>query len=210
PKSQEFFSNIDPLYRTYGKQEALRHQTTYFENVLEVEIDWLHYNAQFRALSNWNRHAAYPFGDESEGGNNHKFSLTRSYKDSVRLHRFWRSYREQNLGYVNSSYPFRYQGAADINSYKMFLELCLYLKNKNGRVGIILPSSVHNDQGSFPLRQRWLPSLDLLIKFDNEKNIFEGLEHNSKFNLLVIGINNHQNYFKAAFFAWKDASVLET
>ena len=27
PNSKEFFSNIDPLYRTYGKQEALRHQT---------------------------------------------------------------------------------------------------------------------------------------------------------------------------------------
>ena len=30
PVSKEFFSNIDPLYRSYGKQEALRKQTEYF------------------------------------------------------------------------------------------------------------------------------------------------------------------------------------
>ena len=30
PVSMEFFSNIDPLYRSYGKQEALRKQTEYF------------------------------------------------------------------------------------------------------------------------------------------------------------------------------------
>src|SRR5207249_3240224 len=30
PSSKEFFSNIDPLYRAYGKQEALRFQTEYF------------------------------------------------------------------------------------------------------------------------------------------------------------------------------------
>ena len=32
PVSKEFFSNIDPLYRSYGKQEALRKQTEYFQN----------------------------------------------------------------------------------------------------------------------------------------------------------------------------------
>ena len=30
PVSMEFFSNIDPLYRSYGKQEALSKQTEYF------------------------------------------------------------------------------------------------------------------------------------------------------------------------------------
>ena len=30
PNSKEFFSNIDPLYRAYGKQEALAKQLEYF------------------------------------------------------------------------------------------------------------------------------------------------------------------------------------
>ena len=32
PVSKEFFSNLDPLYRSYGKQEALQRQTGYFGN----------------------------------------------------------------------------------------------------------------------------------------------------------------------------------
>ncbi len=31
PVSKEFFSNLDPLYRSYGKQEALKKQTEYFQ-----------------------------------------------------------------------------------------------------------------------------------------------------------------------------------
>ena len=62
PVSKEFFSNIDPLYRSYGKQEALRKQTAYFEDEL-VEGDWLDYSARFRAQSNFTSHAASPFGD---------------------------------------------------------------------------------------------------------------------------------------------------
>jgi len=43
PNSQEFFTNIDPLYRTYGKQEALNKQKFYFEVEPKVEHDWLTY-----------------------------------------------------------------------------------------------------------------------------------------------------------------------
>ena len=32
PVSKEFFSNIDPLYRSYGKQEAVGKQTEYFRS----------------------------------------------------------------------------------------------------------------------------------------------------------------------------------
>src|SRR5690606_7003061 len=31
PNSKEYFSNIDPLYRSYGKQTALDYQKSYFE-----------------------------------------------------------------------------------------------------------------------------------------------------------------------------------
>src|SRR5690606_36893743 len=61
PNSKEYFSNVDPLYRSYGKQEALRFQTEYFEN-RDIESNWLEYNARFAAESNWMKHAAEPFG----------------------------------------------------------------------------------------------------------------------------------------------------
>src|SRR5207244_13251544 len=53
PNSREFFSNIDPLYRTYGKQEALHRQEEYFREGESIELVWLEYGARLKALSNW-------------------------------------------------------------------------------------------------------------------------------------------------------------
>ena len=52
PNSKEFFSNIDPLYRSYGKQDAIRRQADYFADP-DAETRWLDYNADFRAQSNF-------------------------------------------------------------------------------------------------------------------------------------------------------------
>ena len=57
PVSMEFFSSVDPLYRSYGKQEAVRKQSGYFRDDA-VEHEWLDYNARFRAQSNFMSHAA--------------------------------------------------------------------------------------------------------------------------------------------------------
>ncbi|TRZ92048.1 hypothetical protein D4R89_01890 [bacterium] len=64
PNSKEFFSNTDPLYRSYGKQEALRFQAEYFQDI-KVERAWLDYNADFRAQSNYMSYAVSPYGDPS-------------------------------------------------------------------------------------------------------------------------------------------------
>ena len=63
PNSKEFFSRIDPLYRAYGKQEALHHQKQYFTASVRHEREWLDYNAYFKAFSNWLSYAGEPFGD---------------------------------------------------------------------------------------------------------------------------------------------------
>ncbi len=53
PNSKEFFSNIDPFYRTYGKQDALARQLDYFRAEPDVEYAWIAYSAQLKAMSNW-------------------------------------------------------------------------------------------------------------------------------------------------------------
>src|SRR5258708_13950030 len=63
PNSKEFFSDYDPLYRTYGKQEALSEQKRLFQHDVTIERDWLGYQAYFKSISNWAKHAASPFGD---------------------------------------------------------------------------------------------------------------------------------------------------
>ena len=61
PKSQEFFTEFDPLYRTYDKQAALRRQRELFQTVPGVTAQWDEYNARFKAMGNWARNAAEPF-----------------------------------------------------------------------------------------------------------------------------------------------------
>ncbi|MXY53882.1 MAG: hypothetical protein F4Y86_15355 [Gammaproteobacteria bacterium] len=78
PVSKEFFSNIDPLYRSYGKQEALRRQKSYFADNAVIEHDWLNYNGRFRAQSNYMSHAANPFGDPTKTDKSQaRFSVAR-------------------------------------------------------------------------------------------------------------------------------------
>ena len=50
------------------------------------------------------------------------------------------------------------------------------------------------------LRCTILDRLDVLLKLDNEKKFFDGLEHNSKFDVIVIGGRQQSKSFQAAFF----------
>lgn len=51
--SREFFSIYDPLYSTYGKQEALSVQWCMFQHDRNIEYAWIQYQARFKCMSNW-------------------------------------------------------------------------------------------------------------------------------------------------------------
>ena len=53
PNSKEFFSNLDPLYRGYGKTEAEARQKEFFKADPRIEHDWLAERGRLKALSNW-------------------------------------------------------------------------------------------------------------------------------------------------------------
>ena len=92
PNSKEFFSNVDPLYRTYTKQDALKYQIAYFKQDSNIEKDWLVYCDNLKAFSNWYKHVALPFGDDVDGGE--KFSLSRTKSENEDLHNVWRNQRK--------------------------------------------------------------------------------------------------------------------
>ena len=121
PNSKEYFSNIDPLYRSYGKQEALRPPAGDFQRRPEQERDWLLYNAGFKAFSNWCKYAANPCGDPTAWKDNIP-SPTASGETSFTI--CWRDRRLRHKGYADPEHPFRHQGGGDINTYKLFLEYC--------------------------------------------------------------------------------------
>jgi len=199
PNSMEFFSNIDPLYRTYGKQEALQKQLEFFENDPEIEKGWLAYCDRLKALSNWTKNVGFPFGDPAEKCGN-KFSLSRSGAETTFLHELWRNRRLKHKGYADPRHPFIFQGSADINTYKMFLELSLLLLRQGGRMGLIVPSGVYTDKGSTSLRTEFLEfnQWEWLFGFENRDKIFD-IDSRFKFCPVIVVKGGQTEAIKATF-----------
>lgn len=199
PNSKEFFSAIDPLYRTYGKQEALGRQRDYFARADE-ETKWLDYNADFRAQSNWISYSANPFGDpELEDDSKRRFSISGG-KANLDSHRYWRQNRRHSKGFADPDHPFRHQGSADINLYKAFLETAHALLRPAGRLGFVVPSGLYSDHGSIALRRLFLDQCqwEWLFGFENRNKIFD-IHRSYKFNPIVVTKGGKTSAIKAAF-----------
>ncbi|MXZ36903.1 MAG: hypothetical protein F4Z19_01350, partial [Holophagales bacterium] len=186
PKSQEFFSSIDPLYRSYGKQEALQRQTGYFGEDADFELDWLAYNARFRAQSNFVTCAASPFGDPEENDKSQRRFAAARGKANLQLHDHWREARRRSRGYADAKHPFRHQGSADLNLYKLFLEQTHTLLKESGRLGFLVPSGLYSDQGTRALRDLFLErcAWEWLFGFENRLGIFP-IHRSYKFNPVI-------------------------
>jgi hypothetical protein len=164
PNSKEFFSDPDPVYRTYDKQDALRRQGELFEIVPGLAEVWDEYNARFKALGNWVKNAALPFD----------IPLARG-KDGTVLGSTWAKKRQERAGFANPEHPFRHQGSADLNSYKLFLEFAYLALRQHGRMGFVVPSGIYSDSGSKDLRELFLEhsEWEWLFSFENKRKIFE-------------------------------------
>jgi len=215
PISKEFFSNIDPLYRTYGKQDALRRQTGFFEDE-GIERAWLDYNADFRAQSNYMGYAASPFGDPDENeASVDRFTIARG-RDNQLLHARWRNARRKGRGFADPAHPFRHQGAADINLYKAFLEQAHALLRVGGRLGFIVPSGLYSDHGTGGLRRLFLDHCcwEWLFGFENREGIFE-IHRSFKFNPVIIQKGGTAAAIRTAFMRrkledWENAEAFVT
>ena len=187
PKSQEFFSSIDPLYRSYGKQEAVRRQSACFAEDPQTERDWLAYNARFRAQSNFVTCAASPFGDPEENDKSQlRFAVARG-KANLALHDRWRDARRRSRGYADAEHAFRRQGSADLNLYKLFLEQAHALLRAGGRLGFVVPSGLYSDQGTGALRDLFLErcAWEWLFGFENRAKLFP-IHRSYKFNPVIV------------------------
>ena len=199
PVSMEFFSNIDPLYRSYGKQEALRKQTQYFADQ-EVERSWLDYCADFRARSNYVGHSRNPFGDPELTSKKEGSKRLYLGKGNATLHRRWRNARGRSGGFADRQHPFRHQGSADLNLYKLFLEAAHALAKKGGRIGFLVPSGLYSDNGTGALRRllirncRW----EWLFGIENRAKIFP-IHRSYKFNPVIVEKGGSTEAIQTAF-----------
>jgi hypothetical protein len=188
--SQEFFSDPDPLYRTYDKQRAIRRQGELFDSVPGLAEAWDEYNAQFKALANWARNAADPFD----------LTLARG-KDGSALASAWARQRQRRTGYADSSHPFRLIGSGKLNAYKLFYEVSWDLLREEGRIGVILPTGIYSDFGTKDLRETLLYKgrIDFLYAFQNEKRVFSAAHHSFKQVAMIAAKGDRTTAFRTRF-----------
>ena len=199
PVSKEFFSNLDPLYRSYGKQEALEKQRDYFA-AASVERDWLDYSARFRAQSNFMSYAASPFGDPEENDKSQdRFSVVRGNRN-FELHDDWRRARALSVGFGDSNHPFRHQGSADLNLYKLFLEVTHALLKPGGRLGFVVPSGLYSDHGTGALRRLFMERCrwEWLFGIENRDRVFP-IHRSYKFNPVIVEKGGATEAIRTAF-----------
>ena len=208
PNSKEFFSNHDPLYRAYGKQEALAKQLDYFKGLPELEHQWIAYIAGIKGMSNWVKCVGQPFGDrvtkDKDGKKKHDLNLggrgQNSFAESARLHAKWNAQRSKRKGFADPVHPFVHQGSADLNTYKMFLELSHALMRPQGRMGMIVPSGICTDNGTTHLRELFLDHCDWqwLFCFENREGIFD-IHRSFKFGPLILQKGGRTEAIRTSF-----------
>jgi hypothetical protein len=189
PNSQEFFSSHDPLYRTYSKQTALRRQRELFEASPSVESDWIAYQAGFKAMSNWVKSSEDPFDVSVAHG-----------KAGTKLKERWAKERANRSAVANRTHPYRYQGAADLNTYKMFLELAHHLLRDGGRLGFVVPSGIWTDKGATDLRRLFIDGArwEWCYGFENRHKIFP-IDSRVKFAPVIVQRGGRTETIRAAF-----------
>ena len=227
PNSKEFFSDIDPLYRSYGKQEALGKQKEYFGDTSPAtgpdstlgrhhESKWLDYTAGFACDSNWMKLAARPFGDPDRAEDNaERFSIERG-NENVLLHKRWRDIRSKSRGFTDPEHPFQHRGEGKAYTYKLFLEQAHALLRTGGRLGFIVPSGLYSDHGTGGLRALFLDRCrwEWLFGFENRDGIFE-IHRSFKFNPIIIQKGGSTEAIHTAFMRrkledWERAESLAT
>ena len=213
PNPEEFFSNADPLFRTYGrlvKSACLREM---FDSDEAFERQWLDYSSDFNNFSHWVSHSANPFGDpESDVGGNDSFAIGRGGRE---LHARWRDQRRLSNGYATATHPFRYQ-VGRLFTYKLFLEQCYVLLRDGGRLGQIVPSGIYSDAWSQSLRELFLDHCrwEWIFGFENRDGIFE-IHRSFKFNPVIVSKGGRTEAIRTAFMRrkledWERAEALAT
>ena len=193
---EEFFSNWDPLFRTYGRLEKSHRQQNMFRSDRLLESHYLDYMGSFKDFSNWVGNCVNPFGDPESTVNKKIFALGKGGKA---LHHRWRSVRQQAHGYSDASHPFRFQ-MGRIFTYQLFVEQSLALMNTGGRCGIIIPSGIYSDAWSRPLRDALLQNCrwEWLFGMENRSKVFP-IHRSYKFNAIIVEKGSVTDTIRTAF-----------
>jgi len=200
--SMEYYSKIDPIYRTYGKQFALKKQKEFFKTIKDLERDWLLYTSYFKAFKNWVNFCSNPSGDYEIGKHFNLAPAVSHWTKSKELHDVWRETRKKNRSRQRYKQKrFIIQGKGEIMTYKVFLELAITYTSNKGRIGLIIPASIYGDLGALKLRKYLLDKCrwEHLFSFENRKKIFKSIHGSFKFCVNIIEKHNSTEKISIAF-----------
>jgi len=186
-QSNEYFSELDPLFRTYSRQEKAKSMQNLF-NRKKIERSWLEYLAKIKSYSNWFKNLKNCFGDPNiPNSNTFSFKMKGISKlKSMKLHNSWRESRLKRK-LVKSTRIFTFQGKRDITTDKLFTELFFFLLSPKGRLGIILPSNFYSSSATKSLRLLYIKKgkVNSIYSFENKYGIFPGVHKSAKFCTIV-------------------------
>ena len=126
-----------------------------------------------------------------------------------RRYELYRQSIKTKLAFYKDSGIYKRRGVGHTNLWKLFLERALSLQAGDGKLAIVLPSSIVTDEGGKRLREALFEgSITLLYEFENKKGIFPDIHKSYKFVLLVFDKSKKSNSIPAAFYL-HDISSLE-
>jgi hypothetical protein len=189
PESLEFFSRHDPLYRTYGKTEALAKQEELFSAVDGLEHDWIAYQGGFKSMANVAKAAGDPFD----------VSLARG-DAGAQLAGGWEIARRKRSNLAHRSQPYGIQGSGKVYTYKLFAEAAYHLLRDGGRLGMLVPSGIYTDQGTTELRKTFLHrcSWEWCYGFENRAKLFP-IHSSYKFAPIIVERGGSTDVVNVAF-----------
>ncbi len=187
PERDGFYLQFDPLIRQLQGTEKNRHIEKLHRERPEVLAEWERHEATQKGLA----------GVLLKGG---------IYEHQTA------EVEEEIEGDDGETKVKRKTTGGDPDMFKFFLERAWHLVAANETVGLVVSSGLHQGQGSTGLRRLILEQckLRLLVKFDNEMNIFPDVLHNQKFVIVVFNKNGSTDSFDAAFFSRESAEALQT
>ncbi|MBP6829874.1 MAG: hypothetical protein KA978_03765, partial [Deltaproteobacteria bacterium] len=201
PQSKEFFSDLDPMYRSYGKQEALARQRELFADDKSVEDRWLDHLGGFRDIANFVRFAAEPYGDVlNDKGAALVGLVPRKASATKEMHQHWLTLRAERTGLSEPKHAFIHQGDGKPYSYKLFVEQAHALLKPGGQFGVITPGGIYTDQGAIDLRRLLLERCEWrwLYGFENRDRVFD-IHRSFKFAITVASKGGRTVTMQAAF-----------
>lgn len=185
----EFFSGVDPLYRSYGKAEASVIQHQLFDAVNGLEDRWKDYDAGFKSLLNWIKGVATAFD----------IPLGRS-RSALELAEAWSRRRLSVTSLARRDVPFVHQGTGKVFTYKAFVEVALHLVDLRGRIGLVVPAGLYTDRGSTAIRKTLLSECawEWAYFFENRQRIFP-IHSSYKYGLIVLQHGSTTEVINGAF-----------